>query len=197
MGKKLLVSVILIAFLAGSLVTGSIAFGEDGLTKLQKQCAKEPKSPEKIKPDCELLALINALELIPGPQGETGEQGEQGPTGVMNVYEVSDTTVIPGSTNAEVRGDTLQLRCLDGDWLYSEGIPFSMTAEPFADIVADDLLINTVNPTVAIKESPTRNISDTKLIGYDVTPNRNGGQQPNEVFDITVVVSILCLSPSP
>ena len=113
------------------------------------------------------------------------------------IYEVSGVTVIPGSTNAEVRGDTLQLRCLDGDWLYSEGIPFSMTAEPFADIVADDLLINTVNPTVAIKESPTRNISDTKLIGYDVTPNRNGGQQPNEVFDITVVVSILCLSPSP
>ena len=81
MGKKLLVSVILIAFLAGSLVTGSIAFGEDGLTKLQKQCAKEPKTPQKIKPDCELLAMINALVLLPGPQGEQGEQGEKGETG--------------------------------------------------------------------------------------------------------------------
>ncbi len=111
-----------------------------------------------------------------------------------SVYEVSGVTVIPGSTNAEVRGDTLQLRCLDGDWLYSEGIPFSMTAEP--DIVANDLLINTVSITQAITESPTRNISSTKLIGYDVTPNRNGGQQPNEVFDITVTVKILCLSPS-
>ena len=114
------------------------------------------------------------------------------------VYEVSDTTVIPGSTNPNVDGDNLQLRCLDGDWLYSEGIPFSMTAEPLADIVANDVRIGASSPhTKAITESPTRNISDTKLIGYDVTPRREQVQQPNEVFDITVVVSILCLSPSP
>jgi len=66
MGKKLLVSVLLISFLAGSLLTGSIAFGEDGLTKLQKKCAKEPKNPQKIKPVCELLAMINAIPA--GPQ---------------------------------------------------------------------------------------------------------------------------------
>ena len=114
------------------------------------------------------------------------------------IYEVSGTTVIPGSTNPNVDGDNLQLRCLDGDWLYSEGIPFSMTAEPLADIVANDVLISASSPqTKAITESPTRNISNTKLIGYDVTPRREQVQQPNEVFDITVVVSILCLSPSP
>ena len=114
-----------------------------------------------------------------------------------SVYEVTGVTVIPGSTNAEVKGDTLQLRCQDGDWLYSEGIPFSMTAEPLADIVATDVRISaSTHLTVAIKESLTRHIPDTKLIGYDVTPRREQVQQPNEVFDITVVVSILCLSPS-
>ncbi len=112
------------------------------------------------------------------------------------VYEVTGVTVIPGSTNAEVKGDTLQLRCQDGDWLAVAGPPFSMTAEPLADIVANDLLINTVSITQGITESPKRNISSTKTIGFDVTPNRNEGQQPNEVFDITVTVKILCLSPS-
>jgi len=79
MTKTILILAITVAFLAGSLVTGSIAFGEDGLTKLQKKCAKEPKNPQKIKPDCELLALINAIPA--GPQGEQGPKGEQGEQG--------------------------------------------------------------------------------------------------------------------
>jgi len=89
MGKKLLISVILIAFLAGSLVTGSIAFGDDDLTKLQKKCAKEPKDPQKVKPVCELLAMINAIPA--GPQGEQGPQGDPGPS---NYYTVKTASVV-------------------------------------------------------------------------------------------------------
>ncbi len=54
--------VIAVAFVAGSILTGVVVFAEDGLTKLQKNCAKEPKSPEKIKPVCELLNLIFGLQ---------------------------------------------------------------------------------------------------------------------------------------
>ncbi len=53
---------IALAFLAGSIVTGTIVFADDALTKLQKKCAKEPKNPQKIKPDCELLALFFGLQ---------------------------------------------------------------------------------------------------------------------------------------
>ena len=52
------------------------------------------------------------------------------------VYEVSDVSIIPGSTSPDEKGNEVQLRCLDGDWLKGEGTPFSMTAEPLADIVA-------------------------------------------------------------
>ena len=62
----MLVLAIAVAFVAGSLVTSSIAFGDDDLTKLQKKCAKEPKRPQNIKPVCELLAMINAIPA--GPQ---------------------------------------------------------------------------------------------------------------------------------
>ena len=43
MTKTMLVLAIAVAFLAGSLVTSSIAFGDADLTKLQKKCSKEPK----------------------------------------------------------------------------------------------------------------------------------------------------------
>ncbi len=42
---------------------------DDKLTKLQKECSKEPKNPSKIKPDCELLNLIN--ENQPNPQADS------------------------------------------------------------------------------------------------------------------------------
>jgi len=53
---------IAIAFVAGSIVTGAVVFADDALTKLQKKCAKEPKNLQKIKPDCELLALFFGLQ---------------------------------------------------------------------------------------------------------------------------------------
>ncbi len=53
---------IALAFLAGSIVTGTVVFADEAITKLQKQCAKEPKNPQKLKPECELLALFFGLQ---------------------------------------------------------------------------------------------------------------------------------------
>ncbi len=83
----MLVLAIAVAFVAGSLVTSSIDFGDDDLTKLQKKCAKEPKRPQNIKPVCELLAMINAIPA--GPPGEQGEKGEQGSAGAADIKHVT------------------------------------------------------------------------------------------------------------
>jgi len=106
-----------------------------------------------------------------------------------SVYEVSGVSVIQAGGPDEKLGNEVQLRCLDGDWLYDAGLPFSMTAEPLADFEATSQI--GVGNSKDIHESPSV-ITVSKLIGYDVTPKRNGIQQ----FDITVVTSILCLSPS-
>jgi len=42
---------------------------KDKITKLQKECAKEPKKPYKIKPECELLNLIN--DSAPDPRTDS------------------------------------------------------------------------------------------------------------------------------
>ncbi len=106
-----------------------------------------------------------------------------------SVYEVSGVSVIQAGGPDGKLGNEVQLRCLDGDWLYDVGLPFSMTAEPVADFEAISQI--GVGNSKAIHEGPSV-ITITKLIGYDVTPKRDGIQQ----FDITVVTSILCLSPS-
>jgi len=73
---KTILLAITVAFLAGTLVSGAVVFADgEKLTKLTKECSKEPKSADKIKAHCELLNLINAIELIPGPQGEPGPAG--------------------------------------------------------------------------------------------------------------------------
>jgi len=111
------------------------------------------------------------------------------------VYEVSGVSVIPGSNSSDENGNQVQLRCLDGDRLISTTTPFTMTAEPIADIIADGLTI-TFGANNDIKEFPTSTISASKLIGYDVTPKRIQLQQLDSLYDITVTTSILCLSPS-
>jgi len=64
MGTKIVLVISLIAIL----LMGVISFDDvsadkdekkEKLTKLQKECAKDPKNPQKIKPDCELLELID------------------------------------------------------------------------------------------------------------------------------------------
>jgi len=61
MTKTILILAIAVAFVAGSVLTVAVVNAEDGLTTLQKKCAQEPKDQLKIKPDCELLNLINAI----------------------------------------------------------------------------------------------------------------------------------------
>jgi len=111
----------------------------------------------------------------------------------MQVYEVSGVSVIPGSNVPSELGNQVQLRCLDGDWLSPSSLPFSMTAEPIADIVANNFDIVAVQ-SQAIHESPQQ-IKASKFVGFDVTPRRNAVQQLDQLFDITVTISILCLSP--
>jgi len=49
--------------ISGALVPSAFADkGDDKITELQKQCAKVAKKPVKIKPDCELLNLIEDLQ---------------------------------------------------------------------------------------------------------------------------------------
>ncbi len=107
-----------------------------------------------------------------------------------SVYEVSGVSVIQAGGPDGKLGNEVQLRCLDGDWLKGEGAPFSMTAEPLADFEATSQIGE--GNSKEIREIDTNVIAFSKLIGYDVTPKRDGIQQ----FDITVVTSILCLSPS-
>ena len=63
-GGKIILSISLIAVLLIGVISFDDAFAKDDkpkkekLTKLQKECAKDPKSDDKIKAHCELLGLI-------------------------------------------------------------------------------------------------------------------------------------------
>jgi len=52
--------------LTSTSVPNFVAFADDDkkdkLTKLQEECSKVPKNPQKIKPECELLDIINSLQ---------------------------------------------------------------------------------------------------------------------------------------
>jgi len=178
MGKKSLILVFTIAFLAGSLVTGSIAFGEDGLTKLQKKCAKEPNNPQKIKPECELLALINAI-----------------PAQESQVYEVSAVSVIPAINSPDVKGNPVQLRCLDGDRFLDDDNNVVLST---GDLSVDNLDITARGIFIQEFETSVQS-SFLETIGWDGSANRGrvfgGGIGP--AIEITVTITILCLSPSP
>jgi len=60
--KTLLVLSVTAAFVAGTMVSAGVVFADEKPTKLEKECVKEPKKPEKIKPHCELLLFIDGLQ---------------------------------------------------------------------------------------------------------------------------------------
>ncbi len=72
MGKSIL-AISLIAVLLFGVVSFDDAFAKEHKepkpTKLQKECAKEPKKDNKIKPECELLELINDVDVDPRASG--------------------------------------------------------------------------------------------------------------------------------
>ena len=80
MTKTILILAIAAAFIAGSVFSVGIDYAEAKSTKLIKECdeKKPPKNDDKIKPHCESLELIRAIELTPGPEGPQGEQGPAG-----------------------------------------------------------------------------------------------------------------------
>ncbi len=86
-GKTVLVLAVVVAFVVGTMVgKAEDVFAKEKLTKLQKECKKEPKKDNKIKPHCEILNILEELDLVggigpEGPQGETGPQGATGPAG--------------------------------------------------------------------------------------------------------------------
>ncbi len=64
-GKTVLVIAIAAAFVIGTMVAGAEdVFAKEKLTKLQKECKKEPKKETKIKPHCEILNILEELDLI-------------------------------------------------------------------------------------------------------------------------------------
>ncbi len=69
MEKKSFLAISLIAVLVIGAVSFDDAFAAKGdkekLTKLQKECAKEPKKENKIKANCELLEIINDVDVDP------------------------------------------------------------------------------------------------------------------------------------
>ncbi len=66
MGTKSILAISLITVLLIGVIPFDDAFAKDHKepkpTKLQKECAKEPKKDNKIKANCELLNIINALQ---------------------------------------------------------------------------------------------------------------------------------------
>jgi len=168
MTKTIMILAITVAFVAGSIVTGTIVYAEDGLTKLQKTCSKEPKTPQKIKPDCELLALINAI------QGESETQ----------VYEVSDTVVIEAGN---IVSPSLSALCLTGDWMNVN--------DAFANVRTASNL--DLNPSVGIAgfgfDLLREAGSFTKIIGIG---DGKVQLQSSQVFNVEATVTILCFSPS-
>jgi len=111
------------------------------------------------------------------------------------VYEVSDVSVIPAG-GSSVRGDTVQLRCLDGDWM-----SLGNDNDPAESIVmsTDDPALEGLNLTIVgfgsiVYESDAAvNQNFKKPIGWDGQPRRN---TIFDLFDIRVTMTILCFSPS-
>ena len=63
--KTVLVIAVAFAFILGTMVAGAEdVFAKEKLTKLQKECKKEPKKETKIKPHCEILNILEELDLI-------------------------------------------------------------------------------------------------------------------------------------
>jgi len=106
-GKSILVLAVVAAFVIGTMVgTAEDVFAKEKLTKLQKECKKEPKKDNKIKPHCEILNILEELDLVggigpEGPQGETGDTGEQGEQGNIGSSGQDGVAGPPGPVGAD------------------------------------------------------------------------------------------------
>jgi len=105
------------------------------------------------------------------------------PSTSTQVYEVSDTTVIPAG---ETTSETLTMLCLDGDWMFMGAGERQTTI----DIVT--------NPLLAIEGFGFNFITDPVGLPFSKAVGTEGPAQlqASQVFDVEVTATILCFSPS-
>ena len=111
--------------------------------------------------------------------------------GDASVYEVSGTTTIVAG---ELSNETLVLRCLDGDWRDSTLVDFVTVPPIFVESIVtihDSEVVHFLDP---VSETAT-GVALSKRIGISVLPELRGSGTPL-AFDIDVIVTMLCTSPS-
>jgi len=124
-----------------------------------------------------LDARITALETQPAPESQ--------------VYEVTGTTTIVAG---ETSNETITLLCLDGDWRDSIVIDFVTVPPIFEDgvvVVHDQDVVRFLDP---VSEAST-GTQLSKSIGVSLVPEFIGQGTPL-AFDVDVIVTMLCISPS-
>jgi len=179
---------IALAFVAGSIVTGTLAFADKDDKNPFKHIAQQLENISKAIEGIGTIKGDQGEQGPLGPQGEQGEQGETGPSGSMTVYEVSGIAVISAGT---VIGPVIQIRCLEGDSFNEGDRNVVMSVDPSVDISPRN--IQRTQYTALFENDPSVETTGTRVIGAEVTPRLNGGSLP---FDVPVIATGLCLSPS-
>ena len=136
-----------------------------------------------------LLGSLNSIQYAEGAVSWNGflkQVGFNPPT----VYEVSDVSVIPAGEGTQ-QGNTVQLRCLDGDWVLDDN------NDPRDSIVlSTDTTSGILNKIIARgahvqADEPLVNRSYLKSIGFD-----GFAESAGVPVTTPVTMTILCLSPS-
>ncbi len=198
--NSIIISGIVLAFIAGTFVSGTQVFGaaqsgwQATVTELQQELEDlfgdigdlesdiTAESIEREAGDADvLLEAQNDITVH-----EEDSSAHHDITGTQ-VYEVSGVSVIPAG---EVFGNEVQLRCLDGD-VYLTADPITLRPQP----PPSDEFLSIINAQLTtINESgPGTMILLSRAIGEDVIAFNQGIVQP---FPIAVTVVGLCLSPS-
>lgn len=142
-----------------------------------------------------LGAFLVGFVLIPTAEGAIGWNSflKEVGFGHPEVYEVSDTIVIPAGVRSS---DTITLRCEDGDWMdNTDNINFVTDPAIFEEgisIIHDTNAMFILDPASVATTGPTL----SKRIGYTVLPELLGSGTPFG-FPVEVTVTILCNSPTP
>ena len=111
------------------------------------------------------------------------------------IYEVSAVSLVPVANpgGGNHKGNDVQIRCLDGDWLLVDDRLKPVALSFDASIVLDE---ETLISEGSIVEESNQNIEDgySKPIGWDGRAEQVRGFQ---AVDIPVTITGLCVSPSP
>jgi len=201
LGRTIWVLAVVVAFVAGSIITGTLAFADpdddekNPFKKIVNQLKKIVKAIEGI----DTITGDQGIQGEQGDQGIQGEQGETGLTGSIQVYEVSGISVIPPVVESgDEVGSPVQLRCLDGDWfLKTDESPRHSVVLSTNAIPVDRTDIRIIGEGNFVLESEA-GIEDEfeKTIGWDGFA-KILFLESITFSDIPVTITGLCLSPSP